>query len=229
MPKFIDLTGQRFGRWTVTERGADHFTKSGARLTMWNCVCDCGTHKVVSMQSLRKGASTSCGCYAKEKKSRLLAKRNRENAKHGASKERLHAVWSGMVNRCYNQHDNCFQLYGARGISVCEEWKNDYMMFKKWALENGYDESAEYGECTLDRIDNSKGYAPDNCRWVSAEDQANNRRSNVIITAFGKTQNLLAWAKETGINYGTLRTRIVKKKWSIEKALTDPVRGVVRL
>ena len=229
MPQFIDLTGQQFGRWTVIDRGADHFTKSGTRLTMWNCVCECGTPKVVSTQSLRKGTSTSCGCYAKENKSRLLAKRNRENAKHGASRERLHAVWSGMVNRCYNPHNNCFQLYGARGISVCEEWKSDYMVFKKWALENGYDELAGYGECTLDRINNSKGYAPDNCRWVSAEEQANNRRSNVIITAFGKTQNLLAWAKETGINYGTLRKRIVDKKWSAEQALTEPVRGVVRL
>lgn len=225
MPKFIDLSGKKFGRWTVIERGEDHFTKSCVRLTMWNCVCDCGTHKLVSAQALRKGTSTSCGCYAKENSSRLLAKRNKENAKHGASKERLHAVWNSMVNRCYNKNNNCFQLYGARGISVCEEWKNDYMEFKKWALENGYDELAEYSKCTIDRIDNSKGYAPNNCRWVTAKEQANNRRNNVTITAFGKTQNLLAWSKETGINYGTLRTRIVKNKWNVEKALTEPVRG----
>lgn len=225
MGQFIDLTGQRFGRWTAISRAEDHFTKSGVRITMWNCVCDCGTHKSVAMQSLKKGISTSCGCYAKENKGRLLAERNRKNAKHGRSKERLHAVWSSMINRCYSPKNKCFQMYGARGISVCDEWKNDYMAFRAWAIENGYNESAGLGECTLDRIENSKGYSPENCRWASAAEQSNNRRSNVMITAFGKTQNILAWSRETGINYGTLRGRIVKGKWSVEKALTEPVRG----
>ncbi len=229
MPKFIDLTGQRFGRWTVIERGTDHFTKSGARLTTWKCVCDCGAHKEIAMQSLRKGTSVSCGCYGKENKSKLLAERNRKNAKHGRSKERLHAVWNGMINRCYNPKNSCFKMYGGRGITVCEEWKNDYMSFREWAIANGYDESVGFGKCTLDRIDNSRGYSSSNCRWASAEEQANNRRSNLMIAAFGKKQNLLAWAKETGIKYGTLRGRIVKSKWDVERALTEPVKGVVRL
>lgn len=225
MGKFIDLTGMRFGRWTVIDRATDHFTKSGTRITMWNCVCDCGTHKTVSANSLRAGLSSSCGCYATEHKRERLAERNRNNAKHGYAKERLHAIWNGMISRCYNPKNNCFSMYGARGISVCEAWRNDYMSFREWALANGYDESASYGECTLDRIDNFKGYYPENCRWATASQQANNRRSNVIVTAFGKSKSLKAWADDTGINYGTLRARIVHRKWSAERAITEPVRG----
>lgn len=226
MGQFIDLTGQRFGRWTVVDRAEDHFTKSGIRVTMWNCVCNCGTQKSVFANSLRKNQSTSCGCYEKELKSKRLAERNRKNAKHGHSKERLHAIWNGMISRCYNPNNCCFSMYGERGISVCDAWKNDYMEFKNWAIANGYDEHAEYGDCTLDRVDNSKGYSPDNCRWATAEQQANNRRSNVVVSAFGKTQNLKAWADETGIKYGTLRDRIVRRKWNVERALSEPIKGV---
>lgn len=226
MGRFVDLTGYRFGRLKVTGRAPDHFTKSGTRITMWNCICDCGQQKQVCANALRKGSVISCGCYSKEVKSARITEHNRQNAKHGYSKERLHAIWSGMINRCYNSRNKYFATYGGRGITVCDEWL-DYIVFRDWSLKHGYAETAKYGECTLDRIDNAKGYSPDNCRWATAEQQANNRRSNVLVTAFGKTQNLKSWSEETGIKYGTLRNRIVKSHWDAEKALSEPVKGVV--
>lgn len=184
MPSFIDLTGQRFGRWTVIDRGTDHFTKSGTRITMWNCVCDCGNRKEVSANSLKRGASTSCGCYSTEVKSKLLSSRNTKNAKmHGASRERLFHVWKAIKHRCYNTNDEYFYLYGGRGIKMCDEWQEDYTEFRTWALSHGYDPNAHYGQCTIDRINVNGNYEPDNCRWVDFKTQANNRRPRKRDTA----------------------------------------------
>lgn len=146
---------------------------------------------------------------------------NKANAIHGRSKEKLFPVWKGILHRCYNEKDDYYSLYGGRGITVCEEWLNDYEAFREWAYSNGYDENAPYGQCTIDRIDVNRGYGPNNCRWVTAKEQANNRRSNHLVSGFGKTQNIRSWADELNIPYDKLYWRLSNRNWSIERVVME--------
>lgn len=167
MSKLKDLTGQRFGRLIVTKRaGSDKW-----RRATWECQCDCGEVRVEYSNNLLMGRVKSCGCLRSEK--------NLQNSiTHGKRKSRLYHVWSDMKNRCYNSKIHNYHRYGGRGITVCDEWRNDFGKFYEWAIGNGYDENAPYGQCTLDRIDNDKGYSPDNCRWVDVKTQNNNKTNN---------------------------------------------------
>ena len=214
MGNVIDLTGKRFGRWTVIKE--DGRARYGG--TMWLCKCDCGTIRRVNGRSLRAGLSMSCGCYGAEQRnaaSVLVTK------KHGGKNERLYGVWAGIKERCNNPNSKFYPLYGGRGITICNEWNNDYAMFRKWALETGYDDAAPHGKCTLDRINNDLGYFPENCRWATSMTQCNNRRSNHILTFNGQSKTISEWARETGIRKDTIRRRIVQYGWSIERALTE--------
>lgn len=120
-----------------------------------------------------------------------------------------------MKGRCFNPNDKSFHNYGGRGITVCDEWANDFASFRDWSYANGYQEGL-----SIDRIDNEKNYAPNNCRWTTRRVQANNRRTNKIYTFNGKTQNVAQWASELGIKHHTLLLRL--QKWPLERALTEP-------
>lgn len=170
MKKSNDLTGQRFGRLTVIER-SNNSNDGHAR---WLCRCDCGNIKVVASNDLKKknGNTKSCGCLRLVK----VKEMQQINIKHGKSHDRLYGIWSGMKQRCTNPKSPEFYLYGRRGISVCDEWMKDFEAFFAWAISNGYSE-----ELSIDRIDNGKGYHPDNCRWATAKEQAVNRRTTKYV------------------------------------------------
>lgn len=192
----IDMIGRRFGNLVViSEAGKKD------RQFAWVCRCDCGkTTEPIRGTSLRNGDTRSCGCKHYKGDS---------NRKHSGSKERLYGVFLGMHRRCEQESDISFARYGGRGITVCNEW-SDYAKFRDWALKNGYNPLAKRGECTLDRIDNNKGYSPQNCCWATNKEQSNNRRSNVFAEINGETKNLAQWASENGLKYGTIYSRYIR-------------------
>ena len=135
----------------------------------------------------------SCGCLVKEN----------HICTHNKSYTRLYRIWQKTKQRCYNENHKHFQYYGARGITVCDEWKNDFQVFYEWAINNGYSD-----ELTIDRINVNGNYEPSNCRWATRKEQMNNTRQNRFITYNGKTQTAKQWSEELGIKYPTLQGRL---------------------
>lgn len=173
----IDLTGQRFGRLVVLERAEDHITKSGKKVKRWNCLCDCGNKTIVRHGNLRNGKTTSCGCLHKEKVG-AINRTHGLSAKHG----RLYPLWKSIKYRCYNKNSKSYKYYGGRGIKMCDEWLNNPKAFCDWAVANGYKEEKtdkHINILTIDRIDVNGDYCPENCRFVTNEVQARNKRDTI--------------------------------------------------
>ena len=188
-----DLTGRRFGRLSVI--GVDD---RGTRKTYFWCQCDCGTVKSIRGDGLLSGRIVSCGCKKREQDRINLE----ANHKHKMSHTRPYEIWQGIKGRCYNKNDARYSRYGGRGITVCEEWREDFSAFYKWALANGYRD-----DLTIDRIDNNKGYSPDNCRWADQETQSRNRASNVKIRIGNATRTLVEWCEIFDLDYKTVYAR----------------------
>lgn len=208
MGKKLDLTGMRFGRLVVIEQ-ATHHANGGIR---WMCKCDCGKEVIVARHELRSGHTLSCGCLQDE---------NRHRTIHGGRHTRLYVIWNNMKRRCFCPTQQKYEYYGGRGITVCDEWKNSFGAFQEWAHSHGYCE-----DLTIDRIDTNGNYCPENCRWATVEEQRNNMRSNVILEYNGQSHTMAEWARLLNISYTALLQRIHKLGWSVEKALTTPVRTV---
>ena len=165
----IDLVGKRFGKLTVLSPAELNSDKH----LLWRCQCDCGNIINVRSQSLRNGDTRSCGCL------RMQTARE-AHTKHGAYKnrtrrERLYNIYADMKQRCLNPNSAPYKDYGGRGISICEEWVNDYSAFRGWALANGYSP-----RLSIDRINNDGNYEPANCRWADAMTQAHNKRPSRV-------------------------------------------------
>lgn len=154
---FDDLTGQNFGRWVVQELAF----RVKKRL-YWTCLCECGTVKAVSSNNLKSGASSSCGCFQKEKA-------RRGALKHGGVQHKLYRTWLGMRNRCGNPKNPSWEYYGGRGIKVCDRWQ--YFANFRADMEPTWQEFR-----SLDRIDNDGDYCPENCRWATQSEQVKNQR-----------------------------------------------------
>ena len=206
MSHMKDLTGQKFARWTVIGRAQND--KRGQ--AQWHCVCECGNTSIVGGKDLRLGKSRSCGCLQKDTAS--VIKR-----KHGKSNSRLFHIWCAMRSRCYNHSVPHFYLYGGRGITVCDEWRNSFESFYEWAINNGYADNL-----SIDRIDVNGNYEPSNCRWADDKTQARNRRNPRLFEFRGEKKMLIEWAEELGLNYYRVRNRLYKEKWTVEEAFTTP-------
>lgn len=215
MRKYKDLTGQTFGYLKVDSKAESHIYPGGKPEICWNCTCLlCGNKCVVKGKSLKQHHTRSCGCLHKPPTPPLT---------HGMSDTRLYNVWRSMKQRCYDKNCKAYKDYGARGIVVCDEWLHDFKAFYDWSIENGYDETADRKECTLDRENVNGNYEPDNCRWVSMAIQCNNKTDNHILEYEGVSYTLSEAEKEFGIPQSTIRKRL-KIGWSIRKTLETPLK-----
>mgnify|MGYP001771151571 CR=1 FL=1 len=210
-----DMTGKTFGRLHVFARSENG--KNGQ--AYWICKCECGNIKRVSGYKLRSGNTRSCGCYRDE--IRPFNRRIHGMSSYKNKKVRIYNIWLNMKSRCNNPKNPEYRLYGGRGIAICDEWY-DFEKFYKWAKEAGYRD-----DLTIDRINTNGNYEPTNCRWATRVEQQNNKRNNHILKYNGQSKTIAEWAEEVGIAYDTLWARIQVYGWSVEKALTTPVKGVV--
>lgn len=216
MGKLIDLTGQRFGRLVVLERAEN--SKRGN--TRWKCKCDCGNERVIEGNALRREHTKSCGCRAKEVAKSI-------NTTHSESYTRLYRIWSQMIQRCTNPKQKRYPDYGGRGITICEEWKHSYIAFRNWAMANGYDENAPKGQCTIDRIDNDRGYSPDNCQWTTITEQNRNKRNLHYVTINSETKPVAEWCKQYNLSHQTVHSRLRNGR-TPEEAFGIVPRGTVK-
>lgn len=200
--KVNNLLNKKFGKLIVLERsGTIH------RNAAWLCLCDCGAKKVISGAKLIDGSTKSCGCSRYDKVTT-----------HGRSTSKLYRTWTSMRGRCSDPNNKNYSRYGGRGIKVCERWEKSFSNF----LADMGEKPRE--DMSIDRIDNNKGYSPENCRWATKSQQSSNKSSNKIVRYEGESLCVRDWSLKTGINQKTLHYRLVIAGWPVERALTEAVR-----
>lgn len=205
MGKFIDRAGLRYGRLLVRER-VDQGPASGGKRVLWRCECDCGQVKVATGHGLASGDTTSCGCLQKE----LTANRSRT---HGLSRTGTHNSWRAAKERCHNPNNAKYATYGAVGITMCDRWRTSFSAF----LE---DMGPRPEGCTIDRLDQTKGYEPGNCQWASIEEQALTRGTTRLYRWGGGWMATRQIAEREGIPFNTLR-KLVRTSHTIQGAVSQ--------
>lgn len=175
---FVDITGHKYNRLTVEK----YFGKSKHNCSLWLCKCECGRETVVRTADLRNGHTKSCGClFIETSISKLpddVKGENNPNYRHGGADSRLYHVWCDIKGRCNNPNRDNYERYGEKGIKMCDEWSGSFEEFRKWAFENGYKDDSTGKELSIDRIDPSKGYSPDNCQWISLSENVTRRNES---------------------------------------------------
>ena len=208
MRKIINLTGEIVGRLLVIKRAPDKNKR-----IMWYCDCHCGNQVIISRSHLRSSAIKSCGCLRSE----TTINYNRSKITHGAKRNgcatKEYSCWNSMKGRCYNSDDKAYKYYGGRGIKMCDRWKNSFALFLE---DMGERPSKNY---SIDRVDNNGNYELSNCRWATRQEQANNKRDNIMIG----NQTLTQVCKERNLPYITIYKRIKEYGWSIEDAINIPI------
>ena len=203
-----DIIGRKFGRLIVLERT----TKNNRGY--YKCLCDCGNTVTVRADKIKDGSANSCGCYTRDR-----AKNGDLRRTHGKHGTRLYRIWQSMKARCNIKTIPAYENYGGRGITVCQEWENDFQVFYDWAMANGYADNL-----SIDRKDVNGNYEPSNCKWATRKEQQNNRRNNHLLTYNGVTKTASEWAESVGISADTILRR-VKDGWNVERAITTkPIR-----
>jgi len=210
----IDITGTRFGRWTVVRREG----KKPNGQALWRCRCDCGRENLITGSGLRTGDSTNCGCLRNEKNSARMKITERT---HGHATVALHSVsgrtydtWRAMRQRCLNPRNVRYPRYGGRGITICERW----MKFENFLADMGPRPSPKH---SIDRINTDGNYEPSNCRWATPKEQTDNRKRTVMITYNGMTMSMLDWSLRLG-GKRTLVISRIRSGWDPQLAVSHP-------
>jgi hypothetical protein len=209
-----DQIGKVYGRWVIVSIGNFRCYSKGW-IKYVNCRCICGNEKEVELNSLKRGKSTSCGCYNSEIASKTGTTHGflvGLKGKHSSDYE----IWIKMKGRCFNSNDSSYQNYGGRGITVCDSWINS---FENFITDLGKRPNRNY---SLERIDSDKSYYPENCKWILKSQQSRNTRRTIKITYLGKTMCLAEWCKELQLNYSTIRKRMTNLKMPFEEAIKYP-------
>lgn len=206
MSKLILNKGDRFGKLTYLSEAKKRFLPSGQQNRFALCKCDCGKTKEVRLLHLVRLRTKSCGCLSR--------------TANGRYREALYLKWKGIKDRCKEAHIDR-HIYFERGISVCSEWENDYEAFKKWCVKNGYRKDLE-----IDRINNEKGYSPDNCRFVTRKENANNRRDTFFVNYKGEKVAIMILLERLDKlkSLGAIRGRILRG-WDHDRAIDTPIRN----
>ncbi|MEK6932594.1 MAG: hypothetical protein AABW56_02250 [Nanoarchaeota archaeon] len=200
-------SGRNFGMLTIIKEDGKFIQPSGQAQRAFLCKCKCGKEKRIRLSALIHHRTISCSCISGERSG-------------DCGKSKIYNKWRSIKHRCYNKKNARRNIYLDRGIKMCPEWYNSYLVFKKWCLENGYKDGL-----TIDRTDNDKNYEPSNCRFVSSRDNCNNRRNTFKILYKGVNYPFMQLMRDKKIipHFPSIKGRI-KRGWTIERAIDTPIK-----
>lgn len=217
MPRKLIDPKTVFGRLTVCGFAEPIRVKNGDRLSASNCQCECGVSVVVANMRLRNGNTRSCGCLQRKTASDMLTTHG--HTSNGKTTSEFRA-WCHMIDRTTNANNKSWDMYGGRGITMCERWRD----FENFLADIGPKPSPQH---SIDRIDNNGNYTPENCRWATASQQNNNTRGNVRFTFYGKDRTVAEWSKITLVPVGAIHKRL-KLNWPPRFAIWAPAHSQLK-